>query len=92
MSQQFLHVLLLITSIALTTSFDYCKLCANHVACNNNGRFARNCQNPKSIKLSDKNIQTVLHAHNVARNKIAGGYEPRFSAASKMPVLVNISH
>lgn len=89
MIKNFLKIFFLLTFLNLSlSSFNYCILCTNHIACNNSGQFSKSCQNPKSIKLTAKNIQVVLHAHNMARNKIAGGSEPRFSAASKMPILV----
>jgi hypothetical protein len=58
------------------------------VACNNNGQFAKNCKNPKLLKLSSENIKTALNAHNKVRDKIASGSEKGFPAATKMAALV----
>lgn len=92
MVQRILVVLFFVSClVALSTAaFNYCTLCKDHIACNNNGQFAKSCKNPKMLKFSSQNIQTALRAHDEVRNKIAGGSEKRFQPATKMPVLVSI--
>lgn len=93
MVQRIFEILLFASCLVALASaaFNYCTLCKDHIACNNNGQFAQSCKNPKVLKFSSQNIQTALRAHDEVRNKIAGGSEKRFQPATKMPVLVSIS-
>lgn len=87
------RILLLVCCLVAVSSaaFNYCTLCKDHIACNNNGQFAKTCKNPKMFKFSTQNIQTALRAHDEVRNKIAGGNEKRWQPATKMPRLVSSS-
>lgn len=68
---------------------NYCQVCTNHVACNNNGLFVSSCPKDASIvPMSTSAISTFLNAHNANRNKIAGGGEPGFKTATKMLKMV----
>lgn len=83
---KFLAIFLVAISVE---AVDYCKLCSNHVACNNNGQFSKNCpSDAKMASLSSASIQTLLNKHNSYRNKIAGGGENRFNTAKQMMKLV----
>lgn len=81
----------LIFAFALAASAtDYCRTCSNHVACNNNGQFKGNC--PKDaviVPMLDSAIKTFVNAHNLLRNKIAGGEQSGFSKASQMMTVVS---
>jgi hypothetical protein len=83
-----LFVVLTILSVA--QAVDYCKLCSDHIACRHNGRFEVSCPaDAKLVGLSAQNIQTVLNAHNKARNTVAGGGVPQLRSATKMMTLVS---
>ena len=76
----------------ITSATDYCNICTNHVACNNNNQFKSTCpSDAKIVPMSSSAIQTFLNAHNANRNKIAGGSEPGFKTAKKMMKLVAIN-
>lgn len=91
MVQRVFETLLLVSCLVALASaaFNYCSLCQDHIACKNNGQFAKECKNARMLKFSAQNIQTALRVHNEVRNKIAGGSEKRFQPATKMPVLVS---
>jgi hypothetical protein len=79
-----------LTTFVSIDAVDYCSLCKNHIACNNNELFWSNCSsNAQIIPLTEKNIEAILDGHNKLRNKIAGGEEKGFNSASKMMTLVS---
>lgn len=85
--QSKLFALSLLFTIA--NAVDYCKLCTNHVACNNNNKFNSNCSSDaKLVPMTSSAIQTFLNTHNELRNKIAGGSQRGFESAKKMMKLV----
>jgi hypothetical protein len=87
MKQQTITFLFIL--ISAVSAVDYCALCRDHIACNNNGRFSPACpSNAAIVRLSSGNIQTALSAHNQVRDKIASGSQGGFRPASKMMTLV----
>ena len=70
---------------------DYCKLCSNHIACNNTGKFASACPKDAAItKLTQTDINLFVTVHNQLRNKVAGGLLKGFSSATNMSAVVSI--
>lgn len=83
------NILILLNFLPFLTAFDYCEICNNHIACNNNGELSVKCpRDARIFPLSAKEIDTILIAHNTARNKIAGGREFGFPMASRMMAVV----
>ena len=69
---------------------DYCKLCTNHIACNNTGKFASTCPtNAAIVKLTPGDINLFVTVHNQLRNKLAGGLVKGFKSATNMSFVVN---
>jgi hypothetical protein len=85
------EILAIFSTLLLTSSAsDYCSFCPNHIACNNNGQFSFYCpRDAHMLKFSKMEIDTLIVAHNTARNKIAGGREFGFSMASQMMAMVS---
>lgn len=74
-------------SLAVT---DYCSLCENHIACNNNGNWASICPADAEISILTPDIKNaILAEHNFLRNKVASGAQLGFKSASKMNKLVS---
>jgi hypothetical protein len=70
---------------------DYCKLCTNHIACNNTGKFASTCPTDAAIvKLTQADINLFVIVHNQLRNKLAGGLVQGFKSATNMSLVVSI--
>ncbi|XP_067634348.1 venom allergen-1-like [Eurosta solidaginis] len=66
-------------------------LCPNgkwHIACNNNGRFRKNC--PADAMLYDlrRYHEHILHEHNKRRNFVALGKLPGYYPAARMATMV----
>lgn len=79
----------LLTFLIMANAFNYCPICSFHIGCKNNGQFSSNCPNDAHLlRISAKEIDTILLAHNTVRNKIAGGGETGFLMASKMMEVV----
>lgn len=86
-----LKLLFFLLNCGFISASNYCDLCKDHIACNNEGKFDKSCpKNAKLLPLSNTEIETILSAHNYVRNKIAGGDEPRHPKASGMMALVGI--
>lgn len=60
----------------------------NHIACNNNEEFSKNCVNPGMLEMFPDRIEHIVSRHNTLRNLIASGQmKPKFQEASRMPVI-----
>lgn len=83
-------LIILFKIINLVNSVNYCNLCSNHIACDNNEKWATTCPKDAAIvKLSTANIETLLHTHNHLRDLLAGGKIPGYKSASRMNTLVS---
>lgn len=81
-------IILIIASAA--NAYNYCQLCSDHIACENNGNWASTCpSNAQLISLNNNNKQTALNSHNSARDTVARGGVAKLSTASKMMTLVS---
>ncbi|KAG5669801.1 hypothetical protein PVAND_000094 [Polypedilum vanderplanki] len=81
-------IFIILIAFGIADAVDYCKLCSDHIACNNNGQFASTCpRDATMVTFSNQHIQTLLNAHNNARNTIAGGGVSKLRTASKMMTL-----
>ena len=90
-----MKVLILLIVLAITfasnvnAATDYCKLCANHIACNNTGTFAQACSPDAGIvNLTQAEKNLIVIEHNQLRNKIAGGLLQGFESATNMSLVV----
>lgn len=93
----FINVLILI----ITTHFisdvagfcrptNYCKLCSDHIACNNSGTFGPACPaNAIVVDLTENEKNLFVQVHNELRNSIAGGMIEGFSSAVNISAVVS---
>ena len=83
---KFLIIFILAT---ITSASEYCNICLDHVACNNDNQFKSTCpSNAKMVWMSSSSVKTFLNTHNKNRNKIASGSQSGFKTASQMTRLV----
>lgn len=79
----------------VVSATDYCaigdQLCggAPHIACDNDGEFAWNCQDPQLITFSAAQNAKIVQLHNVNRNKVASGTVNNLKRASRMATMVH---
>lgn len=82
---QFAFCLLLAMNVV--SAINYCTLCSNHVACNNQTSiFGETCSPDKAVlKMDASQKEYIVKLHNRMRNKIAMGEIKKYSPAAKMP-------
>ncbi|KAI8120339.1 Venom allergen 3 [Lucilia cuprina] len=80
----------LMPSVFAQTNYCRANLCTKgrkHIACQNKGKFASVCKNPKIIKITPALRNRIVNRHNTLRNKIAAGFG-KFPKAERMATMV----
>jgi hypothetical protein len=85
----FQTLIFLFVVFATSSASDYCEICTNHVACNNDGSWGPACVDPELLSLSADIKASILHSHNNYRQIVASGGLAGFSSASKMSRIVS---
>ncbi|CAG9807637.1 unnamed protein product [Chironomus riparius] len=81
-------ILIFVNVTNVIAATDYCKLCTNHIACNNTGTFANACSSDAVIaELSQAEKNLIVIVHNQLRNKLAGGMLQGFQSATNMSLV-----
>ncbi|XP_014101221.2 venom allergen-1 [Bactrocera oleae] len=66
-----------LTAVQIVYAQNYCdrSLCSsgNHIACNNNGRFAASCRNAAMVTMTQAHKNLIVRLHNTKRNTVASG-------------------
>ncbi|EDW86488.2 uncharacterized protein Dwil_GK18435 [Drosophila willistoni] len=80
--------------LALVEATNYCSpsLCSGstNIGCNNNGAWSSNCPTsptPVAVTFNQARRKQILKAHNVRRNKIAGGKLAGYKPAKRMATM-----
>ncbi|XP_043512685.1 venom allergen 5-like [Frieseomelitta varia] len=64
----------------------YCRICADHTMCRYpHDADGTRCVNLQHADLGEKDIETILHWHNIYRNTVANGHEERGNPGPQRP-------
>ncbi|XP_014100984.2 venom allergen-1 [Bactrocera oleae] len=70
-------ILLILTAVNAALATNYCdpKLCRStpHIACGHDGAFATRCIDAEVVRLTKRQRDLIVQAHNKVRNRVAGG-------------------
>ncbi|XP_034480081.1 antigen 5 like allergen Cul n 1-like [Drosophila innubila] len=85
-------LLLVVLVVGVVSATDYCSssICngGKHIACGHNNWWDKSCpSDAEMLKLTNEHKDLFVKMHNEKRNYIAGGNDPRHSAACRMATM-----
>uniref|UniRef100_W8B4H9 Venom allergen-1 n=1 Tax=Ceratitis capitata TaxID=7213 RepID=W8B4H9_CERCA len=90
MASNTVTIVLYVALLQIVCATNYCdkSLCGSsqHIACNNNGKFASSCKNPTAITFTQAQKNQIVNAHNAKRDLVAGG-KTALKAACRMATM-----
>ncbi|XP_037940538.1 antigen 5 like allergen Cul n 1-like [Teleopsis dalmanni] len=74
--------------LGVLSNTNYCDICNDHIACNNNGEKAADCASDAAlVNITPELKNLLLDAHNSKRNSVAGGNVENHSPACRMATM-----